>query len=376
MAVLYTTTVIYPSVLVGAYAVRLQHDLGFGTAELGIVISVRFVASTLSSALGGPFIDRVGASTGLRIATFVSAGSSVGIALLVHSWPGLALGLAGSGLGAALCQLSANRLLVLRTADHRLGVGFGIKQAAVPSAALLAGFTVAALGMGMSWRTTYLAAALVAMTLSALAPRAKTRMSARPRPEKITDAERAPLLRLAFAGASAGAAGNSLALLAVDAFEEGGFSETSAALILAVGSGAALGVRVLAGWVVDRRQASGHPQLVILLAAGTIGFLVLATASNRVLMVAGGMVAFAAGWGWNGLLYFAATRSAGTRPATATGLVMSGVGAGTIFGPLLIAFIADHAGYGMAWGTAAGLIAAGTVMARVAGVRFRAASEA
>jgi MFS family permease len=300
----------------------------------------------------------------------------VGIAVFVHSWPGLALGLAGSGLGAALCQLSANRLLVLRTADHRLGVGFGMKQAAVPSASLLAGFTVAALGMGVSWRTTYLAAALVAMTLSAVAPKARTRMSARPRPDKITAAERAPLLRLALAGAAAGAAGNSLALLAVDAFEEGGFSETSAALILGVGSAAALGVRVLAGWVVDRRRTSGHPQLVTLLVAGTVGFIVLATAPNRALLVAGAMVAFAAGWGWNGLLYFAATRSAGTRPATATGLVMSGVGAGTIFGPLLVAFTADHAGYGVAWGVAAGLIAAGAVLAGVAGARFRTASEA
>ena len=366
IAVAYTAISVFPSFLVGAYAVRLQDDLGFGTAELGYTGAALFIAGSAAAAALGPVIDRTGASAGFRIGSVLSAGASLVVALAARNWLGVALGMALCGFANAVSQLAANRLLVRRATDRRQGVGFGLKQASVPTASVLAGFAVSFLGAGVSWRATFLVAAAVAVALAAVVPRSRRSVPRQRQRVHIGADGRSRLLILAAVGGLAGAAGNTLALLIVDALHDGGFTEASAALVLGLGSATSLVVRILAGWVVDRRHSSGFTELSVLLTAGAAGFTVLAVSGNsRAFLLVGTLLAFGAGWAWAGVLYFAASRTPAVPPATATGMVLSGVMLGSVVGPSLIGFIADHAGYGAAWGVGAGLVAAGAVLSRI-----------
>ena len=73
----------------------------------------------------------------------------------------------------------------------------------------------------------------------------------------------------------------------------------------------------------------------------------------RVALLAGGFVAFAVGWGWNGLFNLAVVKAHGRAPARATGIVQTGGRLGSMFGPLLFALLLTHWSYWVGWLAAA-----------------------
>lgn len=355
---LYTAIVSLPVFFVGAYGVRLENDLGFGTSELGFALSCFPIAGALAAGRLGPLVDRIGTSASLRIASLLSACSALIVGLAASGWQVVAVGMLVCGLGNSLGQMASNRLLARWVGDHRQGVGFGAKQAAVPVASAFAGLTVSLLGLHLGWRLafTVLAAGSVAMALAV--PRSGLAASRPDEPRRTGASYLRRLMPLVVTGAIAGTGGSSLALLVVDSFHHAGMAESTGAAMLAVGSAVAIGTRLAAGWYVDRRRSSGFAELLTLLLVATAGFGLLFIAGDRpLLLIAGATVAFAAGWGWNGVVYYAATRDRSVPPATASGLVLSAVMTGSVAGPLLVAVIADHAGYNAAWGTVAVMLA-------------------
>ncbi len=162
---------------------------------------------------------------------------------------------------------------------------------------------------------------------------------------------------LAIGGAFAGATGNSLAVFVVDAFHDVGFSESGAATVLAVGSGAAIVSRLAVGKIIDRRRSDGYDELMTLMVAGSVGFVVAASAgSNSTMLIIGIVAAFAAAWGWPAVIYHTAVQNSDVPPATATGFVLTGVFTGTIVGPPILGLIADSAGFRWSWALSAVLI--------------------
>ena len=362
-AVLFTITGAFPLFLTGAYAVRLQDDLDFGSAELGYAVSAYFILGAIGANRLGPWIDRFGVSLGLRLAASHSVVSGLIIALVATNWQWLAVGLAVAGFGNAFSNLASNRLIAARAGDTRQGVGFGAKQAGIPLASLTAGFLVSFLSVDVPWERTYAIFAGVAVVLALVAP---TFREAGPRPAQaergVGDAFR-QLFVLAAAGAFGGATGNALAVFVVDSFESAGFSEAASARVLGFGSGAAVAARILVGRVIDRRRSGGYPELFMLMAVGVGGFGVLALAGgNRVVLLIGVMAAFSAAWGWPAVIYYTAVQNTSAPPATTTGFVLTGVFTGTIFGPPILGLIADNASFEWAWGTAAVMIGVGAAL--------------
>jgi len=362
-AAVYAATGALSTFLTGAYGVRLQEELGFGKIALGLAVGAFFVTGAVTGLTMGRIVDRIGASTALRIGTGAACAGAL-ILAGARGWWTVAVAMIVIGFAGAITNVASNRILVVRARIGGQATGFGVKQAAIPVASLLAGLSVSTLGTHMSWREAYLVAAAIAGLMALSVPRVRQRPT--PPLEQAPNTARTMLL-VAFAGigALAGAAGNALSLLLVDSFHTVGLSEASGGALLGIGSVAAILSRLGSGALIDRRGWDGRAMLIALLSVGAVGFAGLAVAGgDSMLVVPAVVLAFAGGWGWPGVLYFAATREEAP-PGYATGLVLSGVMIGSIVGPPGTAVIAEHVGYGPAWAASAGLLAGGAMLAGV-----------
>ena len=99
--------------------------------------------------------------------------------------------------------------------------------------------------------------------------------------------------------------------------------------------------------------------IALLLGGGAVGYLLLGTGSAAGFLV-GTVVAYAFGWGWNGLFNQVVVAVRPDRIAAATGMTQGGVFLGGTVGPLSFAAIVHAHGYEPAW-----LIAAGAALAAV-----------
>jgi hypothetical protein len=115
-----------------------------------------------------------------------------------------------------------------------------------------------------------------------------------------------------------------------------------------------------------------------MLCCGAAGYLLLAAGSATrlaLLTAPGAVVAYGAGWGWNGVFNMAVSVNHPAAPAKASGITLTGNRVAGIIGPFLFALVVTHASYAVAWTAAAGAaLAAATTM--VAGDRMLAASQA
>ena len=361
-SVLFAIVGSYPLFLAGAYAVRIQEDLGASKSQFGWAAAAYFAAGSIGSIYLGRLVDKHGTRFGGITASVGGAVSMLIIGLLAQHWLVLFLALALTGFSNVAGQLSGNRIIAAYVGSERQGLGFGAKQGAVPLGSFIAGLAVASLGSGVTWRTTFVVSAAFSLSLALFAPEfGAISASETPRLRGV-GADAKSLLALAIAGALFGATGNALAVLVVDSFETAGFSPTVAASVLAYGSAAAIIGRVSIGLVVDHRGTNGFSELIVVVLMGVLGFAALAIAGESVVLLAIGVgLGFAAGWGWPAVIYFTTARSSTAPPATSTGFVLTGVFFGAVVGPPLFATIAERASYQAAWTTAAIMTSIGII---------------
>jgi len=361
IAVVFTLLGGLPLFLVTAYSVTLQSEFGFGGSELGFAVSGYFVGAMVA-AQGGFVIDRLGVSFGLRASALLSASSGILIASIARSWQMIAVSLVLSGMANSVGQLASNRMLA---SLQRQGLGFGMKQAAAPLTPLTAGFIVSLVGIHAPWRWVFLAVSCATAGAAVALPSRLVSSGSRSPATGPLGMARSQLLTLAVGGALGGAAGNSLALLAVDSLSKVGFSEAAAVMVLTTSSGMAVAARVGAGWWLDHTGTDGYRELIFLMIAGALGLLVISgggvVGDNRLLVFLGMSLAFSTGWAWPAIIYFVAVRNTPVQPATATGVIMTGVFVGTLIGAPTLAVVADHTSYTVAWAAASvvALVAAG-----------------
>ncbi|WP_219975669.1 MFS transporter [Rubrobacter xylanophilus] len=349
LAIAVATAGALPAFLTGGLAVQIQEELDFGAAALGLAVALFFLSSAATSALMGRLVERIGASRGMRLAATVSALSLLGVALLARSWPVLVVCLVLGGLANAVSHPAANLSLAREIPPGRLGLSFGIKQAALPAATLLAGLAVPLVAVTFGWRWAFVGGAALALLVALLVPEGKWRGAGR----RVDEARRgdAPILPLAVLALGIGlgsTAATPLGAFIVNSAVEEGIRVEAAGLLLATGSACSIAVRVIFGYLADM-MSGGRLRLVAgMLAAGVAGFLMLAVGSGA-LFVAGALVAFGAGWGWPGLFNFAVVKTSPGAPAAATGITQTGASSGAAFGPLLFGAVVEAASYEVAW---------------------------
>lgn len=378
---------VLPVFMTGALSVQLGQALHLSSTGLGVMVAVFFGSSEVSTLALGTVAERVG---GIRMMLAMAVLSTAALALIgaeARSVGALAGFLALAGLANGGMQPAANLFLTERVGNRRQGLAFGIKQAGIPVATLLSGVAVPALALTVGWEAGYGAGAALGIVLLVALVRDRLRVTpgqrfAPPRAPLPTGSEPSatvgqpptsrqrlegrPLVVLACAMALAVSASNALGSFVVPSAVSAGVSPGLAGVVSALGSLAGLSTRVALGWRADRDR--DHPQsyrpplrlVATMLIVGVLGYLALASGDVAVL-VPGVLVAYAAGWGWNGLFNLAVVRSHPHSPARATGLTQMGTYVGGAAGPLLFGVLVDHGGYTLAWGVAAALALAGSM---------------
>ena len=362
-AVLYVMTGVLPLYLTSSQIISLNEELGFSAARLGMATSTYFGIGALVSPYAGRLVQRRSATFGLRAGSLFAAAACL-LSAVAGQWWVLPIATALCGISNSFMQVGSNIVLVRVAALERQGISFGAKQGAIPLASMLAGVLLPVIGIAVGWRVTFLMAAVLAVTIFAIAP---------PVPEAPVRAEPPtvpkgkvprPLLFLAIGGACGGAAGNAVSFFVVPSAVHEGVSEAAAGTILAVCSALVVGIRIGSGWLADRSRSSGHREMAWLLGLGVVGCSGLALVSGIPLYLVAMPLAMMGSWGWPGLVYFTVTSTNVDNPARASGVVLGGNLTGTLLGPLVVSQLAEREMYPAAWAFCA-VISAGAMTAMI-----------
>ncbi len=357
-----TTLGSIPPFLLAAQAVPIRADLDVGVATFGAVISAFFASAALCSTLGGGLVDRLGRRFGMALAgTLVAAGGGF-VAGPVDGPGSLVAAMVLLGAGNAACQVTANLSMARALPPHRRGLGFGIKQSAIPLAIMAGGLAVP-VAARIGWRATFATTAclgLVVLLLAALRQVSEVTSSG-PAVATGVEEDRPPLRPLLLCGLGitlASAAANSLGAFLPSWGFEVGLTTSQAGLLVAAGSFGSILVRVVSGHRADRRGGRNLPVVAWQMYAGATCLAVLAVPQTWV-VVTFGLLAFAVGWAWPGLLLFAVARIGRDRPAGASSVVQAGAFTGGAIGPAAFGVVVGIAGFSVAWLVAASLMLGG-----------------
>ncbi|MEU4419498.1 MFS transporter [Actinoplanes sp. NPDC024001] len=343
-----TIAVSIPVFLVAGLAVQIGDQLGFSAAGLGLVVSAYFGASALASVPAGALVERYGATRVARLGAALAALVLIGIAVATSSlWTLIAI-LALGGAANAMGQLSSNASLSRYVPVGRQGLTFGIKQAAIPIATLLAGAAVPVVALTVGWRWAFVLAALLAVAVIPLVPTDFAHRRQSREPGRATGA----LVVLGIAGMLAAASANALGSFLVSSAADNGISPGPAGLALTLGGAVCAVARLIGGWQADLRPGAQVGVIAGLLIFGAAGLALLAM-PGEVALLAGVVLGFGFGWSWPGLMNFAVVRLHPQAPAAATSITQAGIYAGGCVGPLGLGTIAHVAGYPAMWLTGA-----------------------
>ena len=146
----------------------------------------------------GRVVERIGAHRAMRVSATGSAAALLGVALFAESWAGLVACLVLGGLANAVAHPATHLSLARKVPANRQGFSFGIKQAAIPAATLLAGLAVPIIAVTFGWRWAFAGGAALALLLSFIGP-AETLGGVRKIKEaRAGDVPTAPLVLLAL----------------------------------------------------------------------------------------------------------------------------------------------------------------------------------
>ncbi|MEX2658123.1 MAG: MFS transporter, partial [Acidimicrobiales bacterium] len=314
---------------------------------------------------GGHVAERLGPRSGMRIGAGLTSIALCGMSMVATSLPELLGFVAVGGVGNAVGQPAVNLYLTQRVRAGSLGLAFGIKQAAIPTAAVIGGLAVPALALTVGWRWAYGVAGLATIAIALAVPASAPKPPVGRRPfHRYGDLHLSLLALLALGhGLGSGAAGTLGAFLVSSAVDSG-FGEGAAGVFGAGCAASGIVARVASGAMADRRRSHHLTTVAAMLLLGSLALVALAVGAPPVMAV-GGVGAYCLGWGWPGLLNFAIVQANPGAPAAATSITQTGAYLGGLLGPLAFGLTAQRWSYSAAWSAAAVVMAAaaGTVFA-------------
>jgi len=342
-----------PYFLTGTLAVRLRSDLDISEFGLGALFSVFAVGAAATAMATGWLVERVGPGPSLRAASVATGVVLLAIALLADGWLSYAILFALAGVASTVVQAASNLWLVRTIRAPRLGLAFGVKQAGGPAAAMLAGLALPTIAIALDWRWIFAAFGMLALAGTLSVPRTAIARSASPVPTREGDIAIGPLIVIAAGVGMASASSSAfIGFAVVGAVDYGGMTESAAGALFAVGALMGISARVALGAATDRGWGSPFRVATLLVAMGAGGFVLLSTGTS-VAFVIGVPLSFVTAWGWSGVLHLAITEANPGSPATATGIIQTGVCVGLLVGPLGFGLIVGQS-FAAAWLAAAG----------------------
>ncbi len=359
---------IMPAFFLGSLSVEIRSELGYGESAAGLVFASFFAASAVVSSRMGRWVDSVGPRVGLSAALAGTCLIEMAIALGARTLAALVALSAIAGICNATAQLGANVYIARNLPLQRQGIGFAVKQSAMPGAALIAGLLLPSVALTLGWRWVFAIGSALGVA-ALIAVRVRVEPASQPAQNREhnlqRDTQRAPrgaLVMLAVAAAFSTAAAITLGGFFVESTINSGVSPATAGYAFALGSLISILVRLLVGGYADRHSGNllGVVAIMILLGSCTSLIFVFQTPAAHFI---GLPLAFGAGWAWPGLFNLSVVRASPGFPGRATGITQTGVYVGGAVGPVLFGFTAEHWSYSAAWVLAAvlGVCAAGAV---------------
>ncbi|HEX5909013.1 MAG TPA: MFS transporter [Thermoleophilaceae bacterium] len=337
---------VLPGFLTASLATRIRDDFSFENSALGLCVAVFYVVSAAASNPAGRLLERIGPVRGMRLAAALTAVSCLTVVLAANSTATLTAALVLAGVANGLGSPTVSALFKRLIPEARQGMAFGAQQAGAPLGSLLAGLALPLIAIPFGWRWAYAAAGLMGLVAVALAPRgvAAPAPGSRAKPPRGFTA----IHGIAIAAALASAAGVGFVSFLVSYSVENDISEAAAGLLLGGVSLASAMSRIVLGSVLDRSRADALMPLALMLAVSVGGYLLL-MADQPALIVVAALVAGSLGWAWPGGLNLAVVQRSPDAPAWAVGVMMTGLFAGAVAGPLLVGVLADHGHFDSAW---------------------------
>ena len=355
-----------PVYMAGALAVFVRSDLRFDEAALGAAVSGFFLASALASIPGGRLVEAVGPFRGMAVGTALTTTAALAMAAVASSYWHVAAVLAIAGLGNAVIQPSSNVAITVSVPVPRQGLAFGVKQAAGPGCALLAGLAVPVIGLTIGWRWAFGLLGILAMVLTRVClGRGAGGTRAGGARGRITGGRRHLYLLCVVNGFGAASLNSIGSFYVSSAVELQRLEEGVAGMAFALGGLAGVVGRVAAGWVADRLDGRRFVFVAVLQVAGGIGAALLSITGSPVLLAIATALAFLAGWGWQGVFNFLVVRRYPEAPGAATALTNTGLFLGGVIGPALFGLMAERVSYSLAWQVAGAWMLTSAVLSLV-----------
>lgn len=359
-----STVVVSPPFLVGALAVQISGDLHLTPATLGLMSLLFFGVTAVSSVgLGGVVQSRA-----LRSSLTAVLLANILALVILFSAPSvgwLALGMVIGGVANGAVHPAANALLA-EGVQGRLGLALGLKQAAMPASTVAAGLAVPLIALTVGWRVAFALAAMASLTLLVGA----RRMGSDIVRQTSVPASRVPppfsggIFTALVVGAALGATASSTlgAFMADSGVRFSGLGEATTGLVVATAGTVGMATRIGVGWYVDgRHERTPYLASILMLLLGAGGLLLVGTGDPQLYLL-GAVVAYGAGWGWQGLIHFAVITKSRAGAARATGRLLTGFASGSALGPVFLGHAAERFGYGRMWALAAMAAVAGAIV--------------
>ncbi len=332
--------------LFGGLAVQISSELDLSDSAKGQVVFGYFAVSALSSAWSGRMTERFGPQMLMRAAAAFAATSSLTVAS-ARSFGWIFAAVAIGGLSNALAQPAANALVVYHVDASRRGFALGVKQAAIPTATLVAGLAVPTVGLTVGWRWAFVGASSIALAAALSIPSTSGTIDTRSK-AKLQRGTLMPLIVLATGSCLGAGVANVLGAFTTSSAVDAGISPGAAGGLLAGASALGLGLRLLSGWLADRRDGGHVTAVGFMLIGGGVGVVGMAS-DQSLILVLGTLLAFGSGWSWPGVFNLAVVSFYTRTPAAATGVTQTGSYAGGAIGPLMMGFMVEQLGYDWAW---------------------------
>ena len=353
-AIAASTTTSFAVFLTGALAVQMGASLHFGPDSLGMAVSIYYLGAAAGSVPFGRLTEAVGGARVMKPTALLAGTLLALIALLAHSWVSLSVVLFFSGIVSSAMQPATNLFLARRIPRDRQGFAFGVKQSAIPFASLFGGLAVPAIALTIGWRWAFAFAALCSGVTALLVPRSHTSLASYRAKHKdpASPGRIAPLVVLGVGFGLGIFAAAAMTAFLVTSGVAGGLSKPEAGYLAGAAGAVAVMVRVYSGVLADRRGGGHFKVIALMLVMGCLGYIGLALGSAfRVYLFFwfGAIIAYGAGWGWNGLFNFAVIRTHTKAPARATSVTQVGGRLASVFGPLVFGVVVAHGSYAIAW---------------------------
>jgi len=351
--------VMLPVFLVGALSLQMRQDIAITPAQFGLVASVFFLMSAVASLPLGRLAQRWGPIRSLRLAGMTAFAGYLAIGLVVQSWRGLFVCLGVVGCANAIVHPAGN-LAIAQGVSTARGLAFGIKQAAVPMATLVAGIAVPVAALYVPWRNVFIAIGFGTVITGLFTSTIRQLPSDMIRQRVKASGQRAevvmlPLIMVAIGGGLGAAAVNAFSIFFVPAAVSIGWGEISAGRMLFASSLLAIVLRVLIGGLADRLHSDGMMGIVACTGVGAVTFFTMGFSQQSAFFATVLIVGFAIGWSWQGLFQFTVAIKNENQTAVATSIAQSGVWVGGVLGPLSFGGIADRYGFTVSFFIAAAL---------------------